>query len=976
MSSGATTFVDLHTRGELKLNAHKGKVAQEVRADDAVYRRGAAKRAAVRGQAAPSAPPASAPQTPDSIQRTGYAAPADSAGAVVPAAVTPTQGAPPPAATLLPPLPPAPPAGGTATPGPVSPAPGGAIPGATPPGNVRPGPLAATPPGSPPPLRQYSIVPRNPAGFKIRREAVGPSLPGQPPELATIVTGGFILTIRSVDARTGAVDLLDLEADRGVIWTRGETGTSAERIASPEGVTGREMEFYLAGNVELRQHSGKEERTLRAEEMYYDVSRNIALALTADLEWRQPGVPDMIHFQADELQQLGPAQFRGVRGTFFSSKLPSDPGLKVLFAQATLEERRRFRRTVFGREIINLQTDQPVVEIEKQVDAQDVFLRIEDVPVFWLPYFHGDANDPLGPIRDISAGYNNIYGAELHVGWNIYDLLGIDRIPMTTWHMDTDYLSLRGPALGTEFDFAGKDPFGVPSHYSGLIKAWIINDTGNDILGGTRSDQPHPDFRDRLQLTTQIQDLPYGFSGQLQVIHDSDQNVVEQYDKINFDQGLNRETFLYGKQQPAGENYAWTFLAEDAYRDWFTETSWLPKADGYLIGQSFFDLLSYDVHADAGYAQFKPATIGPSPLFSGPPPIASNAVAVDTGRFDVQQELRLPFYAGPVKVVPYATLDLSYYTNDLEGQDKGRAVGGGGVMASIPFTRLYPDVHSLLWNLDGINHKIVLSGNYYNAGSSASHTLFPELDRLNDDADDYSLRWMTPYQQLFNPNNAQALMNSPVYNTQLYALRDLVMNRIDTLDTIQELQLDVRQRWQTKRGFPGQEHIIDWMTLDLSATVFPAPNRDNFGSTLGFVQYDWNWNIGDRTALTSSGFWDPETDGPRIWTIGAYLNRNDRTSLFLGYRQIDPLESKAVTAALTYVFSPKYSITASSTYDFGTSEALSNAITLTRIGSDVTLSVGLTYNALTSSVGATLQIVPNLIGNKPTPGFGPGLLQR
>jgi ABC-type enterochelin transport system permease subunit len=96
----------------------------------------------------------------------------------------------------------------------------------------------------------------------------------------------------------------------------------------------------------------------------------------------------------------------------------------------------------------------------------------------------------------------------------------------------------------------------------------------------------------------------------------------------------------------------------------------------------------------------------------------------------------------------------------------------------------------------------------------------------------------------------------------------------------------------------------------------------------------------------------------------------------LGYRQIDPLESKAVTGAITYVFSPKYSMTASSTYDFGTSQALSNSLVLTRMGSDVQVSLGLTYNALVNTFGVTFEIVPNLIGNRRVPGIGPGLLQH
>lgn len=967
-SGGATAFLDLHTRGELKLNAHKGKVIQEARPDDPVYRRGAAQRAAVLAPPA-QRPTAPAPQANNPIQRTGFAAPAEDSGPRVPA--TPTQGtlpppASPPTAPLLPPVPPPPP-GGTATPGPAAPPPGAAAPGGARPGGFLAGPLGGVPPGGPAPVRQFSIVPRNPSGFHIQRQEVPPQ-PWRPTELATVVTGGFILTVRSVDPRTGAVDLLDIEADRGVIWTRGEARERADGVGTPDGLTGREIDFYLAGNVEIRQRSGKEERTLRADEIYYDVGRNVALALGADLEFRQPGVADLVHFTADEMQQLSPTQFRAIRGTFFSSKLPSDPGLKVVFAEATLEEKKHFRRTIFGREVVNLQTNAPAVETQKLVRADDVFLRVEDVPVFYLPFLQGDANDPLGPIQDVVLSYNKIFGFQVGLTWDVFDLLGIDRVPDTRWRLDTDYLSSRGPVLGTEFDFSGKDLFGVPSRYSGLLKAWTIYDDGTDRLGGGRDGEPHPKFRDRAEAWLNVLDLPYGFSAQAHAVHLSDKNVQEQYDKLSFDQDPNKETFLYVKQQQS--NWAWTLLAEERLRDWVTETNWLPRADGYLIGESLFDRVSYDAHASLGYAQLRPARLAPFP-------VTPTDVAVDTGRADLMQELRLPFSLGPVKVVPYATLDLAYYTNDIADQGRGRVVGGGGVMASIPFTRLYPDVQSLLWNLNGINHKVVVTGNYYVAGASDPHTLFPQLDRLNDDVTDFSQHDIKPLQPIINPARGIALATSPVYDPQLYAVRRLVDNRVDTLDAIEELQLDVRQRWQTKRGFPGQQHIIDWMTLDLSASVFPHSNRDNFGNVFGFLEYDWTWNIGDRTALTSSGWVDPETGGPRVFTFGGYLNRPDRTNLFLGYRQIDPLESKAVTAAVTYVFSPKYAMTASTTYDFGTNQALSNALVLTRMGSDVQVSLGLTYNALTNAVGVAFEILPNLVQpGKRVPGLGSGLLGR
>jgi hypothetical protein len=166
------------------------------------------------------------------------------------------------------------------------------------------------------------------------------------------------------------------------------------------------------------------------------------------------------------------------------------------------------------------------------------------------------------------------------------------------------------------------------------------------------------------------------------------------------------------------------------------------------------------------------------------------------------------------------------------------------------------------------------------------------------------------------------------------------------------------------------QHIMDWMTLDMSTTFFPHPTRDNFGSSVAFIEYDWTWNIGDRTALLSSGWYDPFDSGARVSTIGASFNRPDRTSLFVGYRQIDPLQSKAVTGALSYVFSPKYAISAASVYDFGTQESLSNFLTLTRMGSDVQVTVGVTYNAMQNSVGVIFQIVPNLV---PQAGRLPGV---
>jgi hypothetical protein len=102
-------------------------------------------------------------------------------------------------------------------------------------------------------------------------------------------------------------------------------------------------------------------------------------------------------------------------------------------------------------------------------------------------------------------------------------------------------------------------------------------------------------------------------------------------------------------------------------------------------------------------------------------------------------------------------------------------------------------------------------------------------------------------------------------------------------------------------------------------------------------------------------------EGARIFTVGMYFARTDRTNFYLGYRMIEPLQSRAVTGSITYVFSPKYAMSASTTYDFGISTSINNSLLFTRIGTDLQISLGISYNALQNNFGALVEIVPNLV---------------
>ncbi len=102
------------------------------------------------------------------------------------------------------------------------------------------------------------------------------------------------------------------------------------------------------------------------------------------------------------------------------------------------------------------------------------------------------------------------------------------------------------------------------------------------------------------------------------------------------------------------------------------------------------------------------------------------------------------------------------------------------------------------------------------------------------------------------------------------------------------------------------------------------------------------------------------TNGPAVFNIGAYIGRPDKTSFYLGYRQIDPLQSRAIIASLTYAFSPKYALTFASNFDVG-NHIQTNSLMVSRIGTDLTVNFGFSYNSIVSTFGVQFEVVPNLV---------------
>jgi hypothetical protein len=778
-----------------------------------------------------------------------------------------------------------------------------------------------------------------------------------------IYTGGVIVYVSP-----GASEPeIEFATDNAVVWIRGgqkvdNPGAGFE--ASTE--SKREVEVYLSGNVVIRTVSpgaggNSFMQTLRAKEVYYDVAHNRAIALAADLELSSPRIPDGIHLTGREIRRLDKDNWEVLSGSSFSTKLPADPGLRFDSSRVLLHEETKPLTNIFGIPYRDFE-GKDVIGTERIMTARNSVGRLNGVPFFYWPYVRTDLNEPIGPLLGLGGGQDRIFGTQIYTTWDMYKILALRPPEGHKWTLSLDFLSDRGPAAGTDYYYSIPKREDGYAPGSGLVRLYGISDGGVDQLGGDRGPQPtHPNARGRA-LWRHQQEVFEGAYFQGQVGYLSDQNFFEQYYKQEFDFLPSQETFAYLTWQ-RDNLWAGGLALPRLGQNWMTRTEWLPKVDGALIGQSFFDLLSYNSRASAGYAQLSTSNVIPYPVLP-------TDVSTNTARVNWNQELSVPFDLGPVRAVPYGVLDLTYYSNNLNGDDSGRVYGGGGIRTNLPLSRLYESVSSELFNLHGLHHKMTFSANYFYGETNVSSSTLPLLDRLDDDNTDYTYRYIRPAQTTIVPGAAGfALATSPIFNQQQYAIRRLVDNRVDSLDDMQVLQGGMRHRFQTKRGFPGLEHTVDWLTFDVTASYFPQANRDNYGKPFAFLEYGALWNVGDRTSVLSSGWFDPFDFGANYWNIGVSLDRPDRTNVYVGYRQTDPLNSKAVTAALSYQLSNRYFASVGVSYDFGIQTALSNTVSIARTGSDMTVSLGFTYNALVNNFGVNFMIVPNILSAF-VPNFG------
>ncbi len=792
-------------------------------------------------------------------------------------------------------------------------------------------------------LRRVRIFPRSGVPYNVLSFE---SRTTTPPEQIWVLTGGINILVDDGSNLPTA----DLSADRIVIWTQKSEGGefSADTVQTQD----TPYQVYLEGNIVIRQGTN----ILRATHGFYDARENRAIVNKAELKTLVPALNGNIRIRADRIRQLSRDRFHA-QNAWATTSTFGFPGYRLQATDVILENRPTPGWLGGGDTAIDPMTGMVVQQQTPWITTRNNTFLVENVPLFYTPYLSAPAEDPNIPIRRVKVGHDSIFGMRAEVTWDVTKLLGIDAPRGFQWDLQTDVFSDRGPAVGTSAQIQGEGLTGLPGPYTTEGRFYYVNDGGVDNLGlDRRTLTPETDDRYRLELEHR-QVLPGDIKlfGELSLI--SDRNFIEQYYESEFDTGDDKETKIHVEQNLG--NQKWVIRGNAQLNEFENTTEWYPRADHYILGQPLLTgLVNWSSHSSAGYGRLNSAVAptDPTDVFSPLPYVADVQGAVLMTR----QSLTAPFHFGPVKVSPYVLGEAAYWSQDINGNSLDRVFGTAGVKSSLMFSKVFPGIYSRIFNLNGIAHKMLLEAEYSYTDSSRGIDSIAQYNDIDDNAQER-------FRQRFLTNTFGGTLPD-VYEPRFYAIRSGAGLSVsapyhELIDDQQVVRAAWRHRLQTKVGSPGKMRIKDWMTLDLEASFFPDADRDNFGEDFGLIGVKYRWNVGDRTSLLANLYQDLFDNAQNVWNVAVLTQRGQRGSAYVGIRQIQGagLDSKILSASYTYRMSPKWSSTLGTAYDLDEGRDSGQSITITRIGSDFLMNVGLRYDASKGASGITFSITPRFL---------------
>jgi LPS-assembly protein len=425
-----------------------------------------------------------------------------------------------------------------------------------------------------------------------------------------------------------------------------------------------------------------------------------------------------------------------------------------------------------------------------RVEGRHATVYVGQVPVFYFPYYtrklKGYSNN-----FDFVPGYRSAYGAYLLSTYNWFLNDQVDGA------LHADYRVRRGFGGGPDVNYhLGR--FG-----DGSVRYYYLHD-----LDPTADDTDLQIPKDRQRVYFTYDATPATNLNLKSVVrYQTDPNVVKDFFETEYRQNPQPNTFFEA-------NKFWQNFSLDAYyqprvNDFLETVERLPdvRLTGYRqqLGET---PLYYESESSAGYYQ---RLFAENAGTNGAPPGLNYAGS----RADTFHQILLPYtFFGWLDVAPRAGGRFTYYSQasgpGATTEEAYRGVFNTGMEVSLKASRVWPDVQSRFFNVDGLRHIMVPSVNY---------VYVPE------------------------PNDRPSEL--PQFDYQIASLRLLPIefpdyNSIDSVDSQNVIRLGIRNKIQTKRE-KGVANVVDWdlytdwrLHPDATQTTF-----DDLYSDLVLKPFSW-----------------------------------------------------------------------------------------------------------------------------------------
>ncbi len=520
----------------------------------------------------------------------------------------------------------------------------------------------------------------------------------------------------------------------------------------------------------------------------------------------------------------------------------------------------------------------------KRITAYHAVLYVAEVPVFYFPYYARDLGTNANNFN-FTPGYRSLYGPFLlgNYTWFYNEQLN------GMFHLD--YRGNRGPGVGPDFNY-NLGRWGV-----GTLKYYYTHDQQPNIdeLG-----VPIPENRQRVWFSYLANPETNLFLKAL-VRYESDPAVARDFFEREYLQNPQPDSFFEA-------NKFWQNFSVDAYAqpqvNGFLETvERLPdiRLTGYRqqLGDS---PIYYESETSAGY--YRRSFAENAGIFGAPP-----GLDYEAGRADTFHQLLLPqTLFGWLNITPRVGGRLTYYSQatgpGATTDQQTREVFNTGAEVSFKASRVWPEIQSKAFDLDGLRHIIQPSANY-----------------------------------VFVPSPTVPPNQLPQFDYELPSLRLLPIeypdyNAIDSIDSQNVIRWGLNNKLQTKReglvvNVVNWDLYTDWrLRPNAGQTTFADLYSDlavrprSWLTLESLVRYDINDRFLRMSYTTATFQFGPSWS----WRIGQYYLRDDLSGLptALG------VGNDAYTSTLYYRLNENWGLRLAHYFDARTGRLLQQSYTVYR----------------------------------------------